>query len=293
MRHSRLLLPAALGAALLVPSAASAATTTLHGTVVKRGAKAFVVAGASGRLSLVHASHAPRARHAVTVRARRLSDGTYRASRVHAGAVRSSARVRGTVGFRSHRSFSVVAHGAEVRVTTKRRVSAAPGSRVSLRVRLEDHGDLAAGRVDDTGDDTDGFELEGRVAAIDTTVHTLTIADEDGSGTLTLSVPDSLDLTGIEVGDRIEVDVTQQDGALVVVQVDDRGDHADRDDDADEDHGEDQADENDHRGRGREHGDDRGDDRGDDDDRGHDDSSGSGGRSGDDSSGSEGGGDDA
>jgi uncharacterized membrane protein YgcG len=273
MRHLRFILLVVLATAL-VPGVASAAV--LKGTVVKRSAaKTFVLAGASGRLTVVHARRAPRVRRAVTLHGRRLSDGSFRATRVRAGGLRRRARIRGTVAFRSRRSFSVVGRGAELRVRGR---SARVGSRVVADVKLSDDGDPTAGAVKNMGDDTDGFELEGTLTAVDTTAGTITITDEDGSGSITVTVPATIDSSGLQVGQKIELSVTQSGGTLTVVRIDGL-------ENAGDDNGNDQAGDNDQ-------ADDNGNDQG--DDNGNDQSGGSGssGSGGDDggSSGSGGGG---
>jgi len=264
---------AALGAALLVPSGASAAST-LHGTVVKRSSKAFVVANPAGRLSLVHANRTPRTRHSVTVRVSRLADGSYRATRVRTGGVRRTARIRGTVGFRSRRSFAVVAGGAQLSVRTQKRVSARTGSRVVVRVTIDPSGDLTSDDTTPTTTGAAGFSIEGTLTAIDATAGTLTITDPDGTGTLTVSVPSTIDISALTLGEDISISVAQGDAGLVLVTIDDTANAGDDegDDSGPGDRGE-HGDDGDHGDDGGHHAHGHGDD-GDDGDDG--DSSGSG-----------------
>src|SRR5947209_13148101 len=81
--------------------AAPAQAAKLTGVVVhdNHRAHSFVVAGHDGKLSAVHAHRLPRLGRRVTVIARPLLNGTFRAERVKAGRRAHRAVIRGTVTY--------------------------------------------------------------------------------------------------------------------------------------------------------------------------------------------------
>jgi hypothetical protein len=120
--------------------------------------------------------------------------------------------------------------------------------------------------------------IEGNVAAVDTTARTLTVSadDDDQSGAqLTVSVPDSFDLTAIKPGDEVELLVAlHSDGTFTLLGLA-GDDNAREGDDQGEQQGEpcdghhgDQGGDGGHQG---EQGDDHGDDGGDQSGGGQDD----------------------
>lgn len=196
-----LLLISAAGAA--VPAAATAAPTTVRGTVVDRAhdGKRFTLAPRSGRLVTVAV-----ARRAPAVGSRVLVKGTgaargLRAKRVKVRGKARRATLRGLVTVRrgAARSYVVAGRaGAGVEVEVARRTRAGRGAAarsglprvgtlVEVDVSFSGDGDLRQEDLDVVGHH-DEFEIEGILTAVDAQARTLTLlpthdaddADHDG-----------------------------------------------------------------------------------------------------------------
>jgi uncharacterized membrane protein YgcG len=192
----------------------------LRGTVVhhNRHAHSFVVAVRGGGLRAIHARRLPAIGRSVAVRARALRNGTFVATKVHAGHRRTRVRIRGTVSFadRRHHRFTISANGVSLLVHVRRHRGAraaasdvpAPGTTVEVEADLESGDDTVAQTVTPTGTDLT-VKVEGKVLAVDATARTITLTadDEDQSGAqLTISVPDTtIDLTTITPGSEVEL----------------------------------------------------------------------------------------
>ena len=75
------------------------------------------------------------------------------------------------------------------------------------------------------------LEIEGTISAIDTTLRTLTITNTDGGVTVTfvVDIPSTLNITGLNVGDEVQLEVVQNaDGTYSLAQCSDNsdGEHA-------------------------------------------------------------------
>lgn len=250
------------------------AATTVKGTVVHTSARShsFVVASPAGALTAIHAKRNPKVGRTVTVRTRRLGNGTLSATKVRSGARRTRARVRGTVTYvdRARRSFVVSARGVSLVVhrsrAGKRAVAAAApalpaiGDVVTVTSRFDRHGDLEEHGVRHHGEDDGTIELEGRILAIDPDARTLTLsADDEGElpGSVVVHVPDTFDITAYKVGDELELRATlEADGTYTAVGTSQNGDDQEADD-AEHEQGDDGGD--DHSGEDRS-GDDHADD---------------------------------
>jgi len=220
----------ALAAALVLAAPAPAAVSTA-GTVVHRNARthSFVVASASGRLTKVRSRHAVRVGRTVHVTGHRLRDGSVASSRVRVGAHHRSARLRGTVTFvnrRAHRfTVSSAAGSISVRGARSAAVRAASddlppvGQQVVVTITVSPGGVLEEDEVDELGMDQE-VEIEGIVQAVDPAAHTVTVtASDDGEsgGTVTVGFPATFDLSGITVGNEIEIKaIRQPDGTFVL-----------------------------------------------------------------------------
>src|SRR5690349_15195034 len=226
----------ALGAALVIAAPAPAAVS-VRGTVVHRNAKtrSFVVASSTGHLTKVRSSHAMRLGRAVRVTGHRLRDGSLAASHVRAGARHRSARLRGTVTFanRSARRFTVSSAAGSIAVSDDQADAAdmpAVGQQVVVTITVSPGGVLEEDGVDELGMDQGEVDVEGVVQAVDPAAHTVTItaSDDDASGgTVTVGFPATFDLSGVAVGNEIEIKaVRQADGTFVLtkMETDNEGD---------------------------------------------------------------------
>jgi hypothetical protein len=250
-RRMRVLVGAlvALAAALALAAPAPAAVSA-HGTVVHRNARthSFVVASTSGRLTKVRSRHAAAVGRTVRVSGRRMRDGSLAASRVRVGARHRSARLRGTVTFvnrRSHRfTVSSAAGSISVRGARSGAVRAASddlppvGQQVVVTITVAPGGVLEEDDVNELGMDQE-VEIEGVVQAVDPAAHTVTVtASDDGEsgGTVTVGFPATFDLSGITVGNEIEIKaIRQPDGTFVLSKLEtenenDLADEADNED---------------------------------------------------------------
>lgn len=224
------------GAACLVATAsvASAAhAAVIRGTVVHRNprARSFVVAGPAGHLFAIHAAHSPRPASVVMVSVRRLRNGTYASRRLRVLAHDRGARVhlRGTVSFvdRRHGTFTLSARGVSMLVRTgggrgARIASALPGvgTIVTATGTVDGQGDLNGQTVQTDGTDAGPIDLEGAILAVDPTAGTITVSstdNEQGAGTVLVSVPATLDISLFTVGQEVELQVTPQaDGTYLL-----------------------------------------------------------------------------
>jgi Copper binding periplasmic protein CusF len=216
-------------AALTALVAGPASAQTLKGTVVDRNANArtFVVASAAGRLHAVHAKRVPAVGRRVRVGARALRNGTFAARSLRLAGRTHHARLHGTVSFvdRHKHAFVVSAAGASVVVDTPASQQQMPnvGNVVDVNTTVGDQGDLEADDVNEQGEDHNGLELEGVVQSVDTTARTLTLTADDEDqlgGALTVKVPDAIDLTKFQPGNRVKLNVTlNPDGTYTISEI--------------------------------------------------------------------------
>lgn len=212
----------ALCASLALVAPAGAAT--VRGTVVHRSAAAhsFDLVRSSGALVAVASTTVPKVGRTVRITATSLADGTLSATKVRVTGRAKRVRVHGTVSFasRSHRRFVIAGEGASMSARSQSVPSV--GDDVTASGTLDHHGDMRAGHIRHHGEDHGDFRVEGTISAIDTTARTLTVApeeDDDAPGaSVTISVPDSVDISTFTVGQKVELAVTRQaDGTLVLV----------------------------------------------------------------------------
>jgi hypothetical protein len=249
--HRRRLVIGVLSAAVALLAAGPASAATFRGTVVhkNRSAHKYVVATSSGRLVVVHSKRAVRVGRVVRVSGTKLRNGGYSARSIRSVGSRRHARLRGTVTYssRSKRAFTVSTRGASVLVHNKRLrgrsaraasdTTPAPGEQVAVDTTIDDNDDLEADDVKSEGQDEDGMEIEGKVLSVDQAKRQLSVAadDDDESGdAVTVTVPDSFDLTQFKVGNEVELKVTKQpDGSFLLTKAesedenDDAGDKND------------------------------------------------------------------
>ncbi|MEA2445089.1 MAG: hypothetical protein QOJ12_2381 [Thermoleophilales bacterium] len=217
------------GIAQAKPAKHKAATVT--GVVVHNNslAHSFVVAERSGKLDAIHG---PRQRPGkkVRVEVRKLANGTFAGRKVKALAHAKAATVKlhGVVSSDDPATHEIVISGvgSSIRVsddpaTTTGTAAPAVGSTVDATVEVEGDGQLRADDVTVVGQ-SQAFRIEGKVLAIDTQTRTLTIsADDEGASAQSVDVtlPDTFDLAAFNVGECVELTVTQaSDGSLTAVQ---------------------------------------------------------------------------
>lgn len=205
-----------------------ASAAQVSGVVVDRNAHAhtFVIADQQGRLREVHSRVTPALGRQVSVVMSVLHNGTWVAHRLRVGSSQHRARVRGTVTYVSARRgvFVVSARGVSLLVHGRTRhirhaadltnllVSSADqlppvGSTVTVNTDVGG-GEVDATQVSDQGQNVNGVDLEGTVLAIDTTARTLSVSADDSeqsTGSITVQVPASFDMSLFQVGGRVEL----------------------------------------------------------------------------------------
>jgi hypothetical protein len=228
-----LFLTAVTAAVLAVPATASAFSGV---AVAKDQARHSVVVAAKG--GLVRTVRAPgrlgaiRLGHRVVYSARRLSDGTFRATSIRSTSLARRAVLRGVVVRNQPRRHRVLitAGGTVLSLRAPTRGFASDGGprsgdRVEVRVRIGDD-DLSAVSMTTVGH-TGTLELEG--IFLSATSSTLRLAVEH-RGEVFVSIPTGFQLPQLQPGDEIEL-IVSADAAgaftLVSVQTDDEndGDH--------------------------------------------------------------------
>lgn len=237
-----LMLVSAIAAVLAVPATASAFGGV---AVAKDAARHSVVVASKG--GVVRTVRAPgklgsiRLGHRVRYSARRLSDGTFRATGIRSTGLARGAVLRGVVVRNQQRLRRVLlsAGGTILSVRSRARGFASSrgpraGDRVEVRVRIS-AGGLSATSMNVVGH-SGTLELEG--IFLGATADTLRLAVEH-RGEVLVAIPAGLQLPQLQPGDEIEA-IVNVDAAgaftLVSVQSDDEND--DDDEGIDEDHGE-------------------------------------------------------
>lgn len=234
----------------LVPSVPSVAAT-IKGTVVHKnaGAQSFTVATPQGTLRAIHARRSPGIGRVVTVVARKLNNGTYGVKSVVARGKRTHARVRGTVTYANAGLgvYTVSARGVSLLIKQGRgsgRTAANtvpnPGTKVEVDVGLNDSGDLEEQDLQETGQDTNGISLEGTVLAVDPVARTLSISADDQEETgaaLTVNVPAAFDISAYQVGQDVELTVTDNGDGTYTLSQSSGDDNQEEADDPSEDQG--------------------------------------------------------
>ncbi len=215
--------------------AASASAASFSGVVVHKDARAhsFVVALRGGALRAIHARRSPALGRDVTVQARLLRNGTWALQHVRIGRAVGRVHLRGTVTFvNSRRGILVVsARGVSLLVREHRAMTGrlhaatdsqfADGEVVTVDGTLEGNSVDASG-VQQSGQNTNGIDLEAIVQGIDPTARTLTVSADDSEqsgATLTVDVPAAFDITLFSTGESVELIVSPNgDGTYTLEQ---------------------------------------------------------------------------
>lgn len=227
----RLILPLALLATVLALPATAAAFSGV--VVAKSSARhAVVVASRGGAVRTVRAPARFRSLHVgqrLSYTARRLSDGTFKARTIRAGARARHAYIRGAV-VRQRGSGLLLSTGGSlvsVRIAASRHAMVTtarhrPGDVVGGTVRID--GRMLTARSFRTVGHTNMLELEGIFLGV--SGNQLRLAVEH-RGEVLVTVPDGFQLPPLTPGDEIEL-IVSVDGAgaftLVSVQADDEND---------------------------------------------------------------------
>jgi hypothetical protein len=233
---------AALAAVLSLPATASAFRGV---AVAKDAARHSVVVASKG--GLVRTVRAPgragsvRLGHRLVFSARRLSDGTFRASSLRARGNARHAVIRGVVVRNQRRLHRLLISAGGSVFAIKARTSRGfssnrgprAGDRVEVRVTISEKG-LRAGSLEEIGH-TDGLELEGIFLGIADGKLRLAVAHR---GEVFVMIPDGFQLPTLNPGDEIELVVSVDTaGAFTLVSVQNDDENDDDDEGIDEDHG--------------------------------------------------------
>ncbi len=227
-RRTSIALAAASASLALMAGTGVASAAQVSGVVVDRNAHThtFVIADQQGRLREIHSRLTPALGRRVTVSVSLLHNGTWVAQRLRVGSSQHRARVRGTVTYvsASRGVFVVSARGVSLLVHGRTRHTRHAADLVTFLASSADglppvgstvtvSTDVGGGQVDatqvaDQGQNVNGIDLEGTVLAIDSTARTLSISADDSeqsTGSITVQVPASFDLSLFQVGGRVEL----------------------------------------------------------------------------------------
>jgi len=237
-------LPVLVALAVAFPAGAYAAV--FHGVVVAKQSNrhAIVLASRGGAVHTIRAKRMGiRVGARLTVRARALPDGTYRAKAISARGRTRHARVRAVVVRNlRHRIIVSAGHSAFAIRTAHRSGQSwaaagdggkpAPGTVIDTKVTISSSGELDEDDMDEVGQ-ADTIELNGTLAAVtpstDTTPGSLTVTV--GGLSFDVVVPPGVDVSQLKVGDRIHVKATVEGTTLTLVKAGDDDEQGDDDDD--------------------------------------------------------------
>lgn len=233
-----------LALAAFGPAIATASAAPATGVVLKwdRPARIATVALSGGRVVAVTTNAAPKVGSAVALAKQRRTRSGIRATLARRG-FSGRARIRGTVLKQvggggvalSTSGGTILVHLGRSRSTARRSNTYDPvndGATVVGDVFVDASGDLESDDLVETSGAADGqsMEIDGTVAAIDTTVRKVTISLNDGhlAGNVVVNVPPASNaLDGFVRGRDVTIQVTRaQDGTLTLSTLDDpdRGD---------------------------------------------------------------------
>lgn len=237
---SKLIALAAVVGAVLIPTAAHAATATkLSGVVVsKEATRHTLVVASHGRVSTVRAT--ARQLRAAPLGARisatgtTLADGSLHATGLKRSGGATHARIRVTVLKVSTTKLLVAGGGSAfaIRLQPTARGSAAarsglkPGDQIETDVELV-HGHLVGGKAQTVGEMT-LIDFSGKVSAIDST--SITLVNDDVSTVIT--IPDGVSIPPlVQVGSEVEIVASVSGTTLTLVEIKLDGDGAETGDD--------------------------------------------------------------
>jgi uncharacterized membrane protein YgcG len=228
------LLPA-LVAVIGIAIPATAGAATFKGIVIAKQVRrhALVVASKSGVVRTVHTHHlGMRVGARVTVKASRLSDGTFSATRVTANGHAARARIHGVVAGRTRGRFLVSAGHALLAIRTGQSFSTndqgsgpPPGTVVNVTVNL--NGDqLDEQDVQEVGH-AQRLELEGNVVSVTQPSSSTAgaILLQVGTSTISVVVPAGTTLPALNPGDSVQLKVELSGTTFTLVTSTDENDN--------------------------------------------------------------------
>ena len=244
----RLIIALAAVAAFALPSTAIAGGVVLK---VQPASHIVAVAGSATRVSIVHTTAAARLHvgQRIAVSARKLGNGTLRASNVRVVGRAHTVRFRGLLLAKSSTRLVVSAGGAVItlhrgsRSTSSARDSGPPvGSTVGVLATVGRDDELDEDDVAVVAATAPGGTIEGHLA-----LGTGTVTVDSEHMSLVLRVPAGTDLSAFRAGDEVLAEFTQgADGSLTLTRLstadddqdttDDDGDHHDGDNHGGGDH---------------------------------------------------------
>jgi uncharacterized membrane protein YgcG len=220
--------------ALVLPAGAFASTGIV--LKVERGAHLIAVAHSS-HVRLIHTSHRGLAvGERVSMQARTLRNGTFAASKLRVTGRARHVTFRGLVLARSAAQHRITLSAGGAIVTVKSNDHPKTGSEVEVDADVGDNGDLDNGQTQTVDQTAPGGSIEGHVVAL--LPGSITIASEHEL--LVLSVPSTIDVSKLAIGDEVLANFAQQtDGSLTLtsfsaddsVTAAEQGDHGDNGDD--------------------------------------------------------------
>lgn len=223
---------------------ATAGAATFSGIVIAKQARrhALIVTSKTGRVRTVHTHRlATRVGARVTVHARKLSDGTYSATRLVLRGRAHRARIHGVVAKRMRGRLLVAAGHSVVAVTTRQSFSlnddgSGPetGDVVDVTVSTDDQG-LDEQDVDEVGH-TQKLELEGTIVSLTAPSSSADgeIVLQVGKSSIDVVVPAGTTLPALKAGDSVELTVTLSGTTFTLANA-----HGEDDDQGDDDQGDD------------------------------------------------------
>lgn len=196
-------------AALALPAGAFASS----GIVLKAGAHLVAVTRGS-RVQLVHTSrHGLRVGQRISMQTSRLRNGTLAATHVRVVGRASHVRFRGLVLGRAAHRITLSAGGAIVNVKSNDQPK--PGSEVEVDADVND-GELQDGQTQTVDQTAPGGSIEGHVMAL--AAGTITVGSDQQL--LVITVPSTIDVSALAVGDEVLANFTQQpDGSLLLTGI--------------------------------------------------------------------------
>jgi hypothetical protein len=219
---------------------ATAGAATFKGIVVAKQVRrhALIVTSKTGVVRTVHTHRlAMRVGTRVTVKARRLPDGTFSAKRVSGHGHARKARIHGVVARRMHGRYLISAGHSVLAVRSRQSFSLndegsgpQPGTVVNVTVNTDDN-ELDEEDVAEVGH-AQKLELEGKVVSV--TQPTATTAGEVvlqvGKSTINIVVPAGTTLPTLNPGDSVQLKVQLSGETFTLVNS-----HEENDDNGDDD----------------------------------------------------------
>lgn len=236
--------------ALVAVAATALPSTALAGGVVLKvqpSSHIVAVAGAAKRVSLVQTAAAAKLRvgERVAVSARKLGNGTFRASTVRVVGKARTVRFRGLLLKKTPGRFVLSAGGAVISlhrgsrsVSSARDAGPQVGSTVDVQATVGSDDELDEDNVTVVSPSTPGGTIEGHLTL---GTGTITVTSEHMS--LVLHVTTGTDLSAFKTGDEVVAEFTQgSDGSLTLTRLSTADDQQDTgDDNGGDQHGGDQG----------------------------------------------------